>query len=82
MKRRQWDAQSNARIVREGLQGRPVAELCHEHQISQSQSDQWRDHFLAKASKACEVHRDAQKDARLARENTRVQTLVGELTWE
>ena len=69
MKRRPWDAKANASIVLEGLQGQLVAELCHEHQINQSQYDQWRDPLLAHASKAFEVHQDAQKDARLAREN-------------
>lgn len=82
MKRRTWDAKAKARIVLEGLQGRPVAELCNEHQINQSQYYQWRDQFLAHASKAFEVHQDAQRDARLARENTRLKALVGELTLE
>jgi transposase-like protein len=81
MKRRQWDAKAKARIVLEGLQGKPVAELCHEHQINQSQYDQWRDQFLASASTAFEVHQDAQKDARLVREKARLKTLGGELTW-
>jgi hypothetical protein len=36
MHRRTWDAQTNARIVLQGLQGKPVAELCNEYQISQS----------------------------------------------
>ena len=82
MKRRQWDAKAKARIVLEGLQGKPVAELCHEYQIGQSQYCQWREQFLANASKAFKAHQDAQKDARLARENTRLKTLVGELTLE
>lgn len=34
MKRRAWDAKAKARIVLEGLQAMPVAELCNEHQIS------------------------------------------------
>jgi transposase len=82
MKRRQWDAKAKARVVLEGLQGKPVAELCNESQIGQSQYYQWREQFLANASKAFEVHQDAQKDARLTRENTRLKTLVGELTLE
>jgi len=82
MKRGQWDAKAQGRIVLEGLQGRPVAELCHEPQISQSQYDQWRGHFFANASEAFETHQDAQKDAHMARENTRLKTLVGELTLE
>jgi hypothetical protein len=59
-----------------------VAELRNEHQINQSPYDQWRDQFLANASTAFEVHQDAQKDARLARENAQVKTLVGELSLE
>jgi transposase-like protein len=82
MKRRKWDAKANARIVVEGLQGKSVAELCNEHQINQSQYYQWRDQFLANASKAFEGHQDAQKEVRLARENARLKTLVGELTLE
>ena len=29
MKRRPWDAKTKTRIVIEGLQGKPVAELCN-----------------------------------------------------
>jgi transposase len=63
MHRRQWDAKTKARIVLHGLQGTPVAELCTEHQISQSLYDQWRDQFLAHADKAFEVHQYARKEA-------------------
>jgi transposase-like protein len=82
MKRRTWDAKTKAMIVIEGLRGKPVAELCTEHQISQAQYYQWRDQFLAHAPKAFEVHEQSQREARLARENTRLKTLVGELTLE
>jgi putative transposase len=47
MQRRQWDTKTTARIVLQGLQGKPVAEICHEHQINQSLYDQWRDQVLA-----------------------------------
>ena len=82
MHRRKWDAKPKAIIVLEGLQGKPVAEIGTEHQISQSQYDQWRDQFLAHAPKAFEVHEQSQREARLARENVRLNTLVGELTLE
>jgi transposase-like protein len=36
MQRRKWNAHTKAMIVIEGLKGKPVAELCTEHQISQS----------------------------------------------
>jgi transposase-like protein len=82
MQRRKWDAKTKAMIVIEGLKGKPVAELCNEHQISQAQYYQWRDQFLAQAAKAFEVHEQSQREARLARENARLKTLVGELTLE
>jgi hypothetical protein len=82
MQRRKWDAKTNAMIVLEGLKGKPVAELCAEHEISQAPYDQWRDQFLAHAPKAFEVHEQSHREARLARENARLKTLVGELTLE
>jgi transposase-like protein len=80
MRRRTWDAKTKAMIVIEGLKGKPVAELCTEHQISQAPYSQWRDQFLAHAPKAFEVHEQSQREARLAQENARWKTLVGELT--
>jgi transposase-like protein len=82
MQRRKWDAKTKAMIVLEGLKGQPVAEIGTEHQISQAQYDQWRDQFLAHASNAFEVHEQSQREARLARENARLKTLIGELTLE
>jgi transposase-like protein len=82
MPRRQWDVKIKVRIVLEGLQGKPVAELCHAHQISQARYDQWRDQFLANAAKAFEVHAQSQCEARLTRANARLNTLVGALTLE
>jgi transposase-like protein len=52
MQRRKWDAHTKAMIVLEGLKGKPVAELCTEHQIRQSLYYQWRDQFLVNAAKA------------------------------
>lgn len=82
MHRRKWDAKTKARIVLEGLQGKPVADICHEHQIGQSQSYQWRDQFLAHATHAFEAHQHTRTEARLAQENARLKTLVGERTLE
>lgn len=82
MHRRKWDAKTKARIVIQGLQGRPVAEICNEYQISQSLYYQWRDQFLAHAADAFEVHQHTRKEARLERENTTLKKLVGELTLE
>ena len=82
MQKRKWDAKTKAMIVLEGLKGKPVAEVCTDHQISQSQYYQWRDQFLAHAPNAFEVHQRTRKEARLEHENTRLKKLVGELLLE
>ena len=82
MKRRTWDAKTKALIILEGLKGKPVAEICTEHQITQSLYDQWRDQFLANAAKAFETHQQTRKEARLEQENARLKQLVGELSLE
>ncbi len=82
MHRRKWDADLQAKIVIQGLQGRPVAALCHESQISPSLYDQWRDQFLANALRSFEAHQYDRQEARLAREHARLKTLLGELTPE
>jgi transposase-like protein len=82
MKRRKWDAHTKAMIVLEGLQGKSVAGLCIEHQISQSLYYQWRDQFLANAAKVFESSQYSQKETRLEQENTKLKKLVGELLLE
>lgn len=82
MKRRKWDAHTKAMIVIEGLQGKPVAELCTKHQISQSLPYQWRDQLLAQAAKAVDDPQRSRKDARLQQENARLKPRVGALTLE
>jgi hypothetical protein len=59
----------NAMVILEGLQGRPVAEICTEPPISQAQEDQGRDPFLAHATKVLVVHEQRQRQ--LARETAR-----------
>jgi len=82
MHRRKWDAKTKALIAIEGLKGKPVAEICNEHQISQSQYYQWRDQLLAHAANAFEVHQHTRKEARLEQENAKLKKLVGELMLE
>ena len=82
MHRRQWDAHTKTKIVLQGLQGRSVAEICNEYQISQSLYDQWRDQFLAHASHAFERHQQTREKTRLERENASLKKLVGELLLE
>ena len=69
MQRRKWDAKTKALIVLEGLKGKPVAEICTEHQINQSLYYQWRDQFLANAAKAFDYLKHIGKEARLGQKN-------------
>ncbi len=82
MQRRKWDSKTKVQIVIQGLKGRTVAEICSEYQISQNQYYQWRDQFLSNAGKAFETAKQSRREERLAKENERLKSLIGELTLE
>ena len=82
MHRRQGEAQTNARMVLEGRQGQPGADICPEPQRSHSPYDQWRDQFLTPAAQAFEAPQHPRTEARCAPEPARLQTRVGALTRE
>ncbi len=80
MKRRKWDPKTKAMIIVQGLKGKLVAEICLEHQISQTQYYQWRDQFLANAH---QVFVDNKKKGELlTRENAHLRKIIGDLTVE
>ena len=80
MTRRKWDAQTKAIIVLQGLKGRPVADICTEHQISQAQYYQWREQFTHKMHQLF-INTERREKA-LVRENSRLKKMIGELTVE
>lgn len=80
MQRRQWDAKTKATIVLMGLKGRPVADICTEHQISQSQYYQWRDQFMANMSKV--FQNNERREQALSHENTKLKKIIGEMALE
>ena len=82
MKRREWDSKSKARIVLEGLQGRSIASICTEYEISQSMYYRWRDTFLANAVQAFESTAATRREERLLSQNQKLKQAVGELTLE
>jgi transposase-like protein len=82
MRRRKWDPKTKALIVLQGLKGKPLADLCAEHQISQAQYYQWRDQFLANAHTAFEIAAKDHREVYLEKHITRLNTMVGELTME
>jgi len=80
MKRRKWEPKMKAMIVLQGLKGKPVAEICLEHQISQTQYYQWRDHFLANVHHV--FTNDEKKGELLTKENAHLRKIIGDLTVE
>ena len=80
MKRRKWDPKTKAMIVVEGLKGKPVSEICIEHQISQTQYYRWRDQFLAKLPQV--FAEDNRREKALSKENARLKKIIGDLTVE
>ena len=79
MRRRKWDAKPTAMIVLQGLQGRPVAEICHAYPIGHSQYYLWRAQLLAHAPQAFAVPQHTRTEARLAHEHTPLKKLGGAL---
>ena len=80
MKRRKWDPKTKAMIVLQGLKGKPLSEICSEHQITQSQYYLWRDQFLERMHLA--FIEDDRKEKVLSRENIRLKKIIGDLTIE
>ena len=53
MKQRKWSGEEKLAIVLEGLKGkRAAADICREHQISQTLFYRWRDKFLEGGKRA------------------------------
>ena len=82
MKRRQWDSKTKAKIVLEGLSGKPVSEICSQYQISQNQYYQWRDKFLAESHRAFDGKVNGSEVSLLKAKNQRLQQIIGALTVE
>ncbi len=82
MKRKKWNSKTKWLIILEGLKGRAVAEICTEHNLSQSQYYKWRDQFLSDGYKVFDKVKDDQKQVFLEKENNKLKNLVGELTYE
>jgi transposase-like protein len=77
---KKWSAKTKALIVMEGIKGKPVTEICTEHQLSQSQYYRWRDEFFANMHQVFE--NTEKKDEQLVRENQRLKQIIGDLTVE
>ncbi len=82
VKRRQWTSQEKSQIVLEGIKGRPVADLCLEHQISQSMYYSWRDQFLSHMNQAFETRKAGQREAYQNQKIDKMKKIIADLTIE
>ena len=82
MKRRQWDSKVKAKIVLEGLRGKPVSQICNEHQIGQAQYYQWREQFLSNVDQVFDIPKKGKKETMLEHENRQLKAMIGDLTIE
>jgi transposase-like protein len=81
-KRKQWKSEEKARIILSGLQGRPVSEICIEYGISNSQYYKWKDQFMRNMHLSYEVMNNNKSLQRLKSENSKLKTLVADLSLE
>ena len=82
MKNRKWTGQQKLQIVIEGLkQKKPIAQLCTEHGIGQTQYYKWKDQFLKHGPSIFEHKADRKVDL-LKAENRQLKQMIGELTVE
>lgn len=78
MKGRKWSIEEKMGMVLAGLKGvQSVAEICREHQISQTQYYLWRDKFLAGAQQGLNRYQGNGEVEQLRQEITRLQRLIG-----
>ena len=77
---RKWDEQSKAAIILQGLKGRPVADICTEHQISQAHYYRWRDRFLTNMHQTFESR--TSRESMLNQQVNELKKVVGDLTLE
>lgn len=80
MSRRTWTADEKLTIVMAGLkQAQSVAELCRQHQISQTQYYKWHDQFLEGGNQALQgAKHDTTK--RLERKVEQLEQIIGKQT--
>ena len=63
-------------------EGRKVAEICNDYQITQAQYYQWREQFLSNLDKPFEAKKATTREERLKSENQKLKALIGGLTLE
>ena len=78
--RKQWDPQTKANIVIQGIKGRAVSELCCEYGIAQSEYYRRREQFLQ--GMPLVFGDNKKREQSLVRENDRLKRIIGDMTLE
>jgi transposase-like protein len=81
VKGRTWTSEEKAKIVRQGLKGRAVAELCNEYRIHQTPYYKWREQFLENVSKVFDTKQPSKKEDRLERSKRGSRRWSALFTW-
>ena len=81
-KRKTYTAEFKLSLVMEGLRGeKPIAQLCREHDVTESLYYKWRDQFLEQAPHVFEDQRHAKED-QPAEKIAELERIIGQLTVE
>ena len=81
-KKRIWSSKDKSKICLEGLQGRPVSEICLEYELSNSTYHKWKDQFLRNMHLAHEITLSNRATLKLEKENSKLKSLVADLSLE
>jgi transposase-like protein len=80
---KKWDEKTKFEIVLAGIKGQlTVSELCSRYGVNQTQYYKWRDKFFSEGQKIFDRSGVDGEKERLRRENTRLKTIIGDLTTE
>jgi transposase len=81
MKLRKWTSEEKMAIVLEGIKGqKSVAEICREHQISQTLFYSWRDRFLESGQKGLTNGRGQDESEALRAQIEKLEKIIGRQT--
>jgi transposase-like protein len=81
MELRKWTAEEKMAIVLEGIKGlKSVAEICREHQVSQTLFYRWRDRFLEAGQKGLANGAGADESKALQAQIEKLQKITGRQT--
>jgi len=80
--KRKMDNKIKFQVVLEGIKGKPVADICAQYQIHQSQYYKWRDEFLAYGPEIFERKRKTNREFILEEQLRMAKDLIADMQLE